>query len=155
MAASDSGAESLPLCASADLAEGGLAVTARGECPIHADAVPVPEDQLPVVLPEDVADAFAAGDVHSPIKSDPEWRKTTCPEFGLTTTTESLLWGQTRNPWNLGKSAGGSPLQHAAASFPVQCPQGETRLFIAIASRCCTEEVRGRKEQMTSRSKTG
>lgn len=54
-----------------------------------------------------------------------------------------------------GKSAGGSPLQHAAASFPVQCPQGETRLFIAIASRCCLEEVRGRKEKMTSRSKTG
>ena len=34
--------------------------------------------------------------------------KTTCPEFGLTTTTESLAWGQTRNPWNLGHSAGGS-----------------------------------------------
>ena len=32
-------------------------------------AVPVPEDQLPVVLPEDVADAFSAGNVHSPIKS--------------------------------------------------------------------------------------
>ncbi|MFJ4387615.1 amidase [Pseudomonas sp. NPDC089408] len=34
--------------------------------------------------------------------------KTTSPEFGLTTTTESLLWGQTRNPWNLAMSAGGS-----------------------------------------------
>ena len=45
-------------------------------------AVPVPEDQLPVVLPEDVADAFASGDVHSPIKADPEWRKTTCPQCG-------------------------------------------------------------------------
>ncbi len=45
-------------------------------------AVPVPEDQLPVILPEDVADAFASGDVHSPIKSDPAWRTTTCPDCG-------------------------------------------------------------------------
>ena len=57
-------------------------------CPIpvihcaDCGAVPVPEDQLPVLLPEDVADAFAAGDVHSPIKSDPEWRKATCPSCG-------------------------------------------------------------------------
>jgi len=51
-------------------------------CP-KCDAVPVPEDQLPVILPEDVADAFStAGVVHSPIKSDPEWRKTTCPQCG-------------------------------------------------------------------------
>ncbi len=57
-------------------------------CPIpviyceSCGAVPVPEDQLPVVLPEDVADAFAKGVVQSPIKSDPEWRKTTCPQCG-------------------------------------------------------------------------
>jgi leucyl-tRNA synthetase len=48
-------------------------------CPSCGD-VPVPEDQLPVVLPEDVADAFAKGVVISPIKADPEWRKTTCPK---------------------------------------------------------------------------
>jgi leucyl-tRNA synthetase len=53
-------------------------------CPIpviycaKCDAVPVPEDQLPVVLPEDVA--FTG--VQSPIKADPEWRKTTCPQCG-------------------------------------------------------------------------
>jgi leucyl-tRNA synthetase len=41
-------------------------------------AVPVPEDQLPVVLPEDVA--FSG--VQSPIKSDPEWRKCRCPQCG-------------------------------------------------------------------------
>jgi leucyl-tRNA synthetase len=46
-------------------------------------AVPVPEDQLPVVLPEDVADTFAkAGGIQSPIKADPEWRKTSCPQCG-------------------------------------------------------------------------
>ncbi|MBU8975074.1 leucine--tRNA ligase [Lysobacter sp. MMG2] len=46
-------------------------------CPSCGD-VPVPEDQLPVVLPEDVAFSGVA----SPIKSDPEWRKTTCPKCG-------------------------------------------------------------------------
>ncbi len=50
-------------------------------CP-KCDAVPVPEDQLPVMLPENVEDAFAAGVVLSPIKADPEWRKTTCPQCG-------------------------------------------------------------------------
>ena len=30
------------------------------------------------------------------------------PEFGITTTTESLLFGKTRNPWNPEHSAGGS-----------------------------------------------
>ena len=40
--------------------------------------VPVPEDRLPVVLPEDVT--FMG--VQSPIKADPQWRKTTCPQCG-------------------------------------------------------------------------
>ncbi len=53
-------------------------------CPIpviycdSCGAQPVPDDQLPVVLPEDVT--FMG--VQSPIKADPEWRKTTCPECG-------------------------------------------------------------------------
>ena len=53
-------------------------------CPIpiiyRADgsAVAVPEDQLPVLLPEDVK--FEG--VKSPIKADPEWRKTVDPETG-------------------------------------------------------------------------
>jgi leucyl-tRNA synthetase len=41
-------------------------------------AHPVPDDQLPVVLPEDVA--FSG--VQSPIKADPEWRKTVSPVDG-------------------------------------------------------------------------
>jgi leucyl-tRNA synthetase len=40
--------------------------------------VPVPDSQLPVVLPEDVV----LDGVKSPIKADPEWRRTTCPECG-------------------------------------------------------------------------
>jgi len=53
-------------------------------CPIpviyceKCEAVPVPEDHLPVILPEDVT--FMG--VQSPIKADPEWRKTTCPNCG-------------------------------------------------------------------------
>src|SRR5690242_6062970 len=46
-------------------------------CP-KCGPVPVPEDRLPVLLPEDVA--FSG--VQSPLKSDPEWRKTTCPQCG-------------------------------------------------------------------------
>jgi len=53
-------------------------------CPIpviHCEkcgALPVPEDQLPVKLPEDVEFTGVA----SPIKADPAWRKTTCPDCG-------------------------------------------------------------------------
>ncbi|MGD9582488.1 MAG: leucine--tRNA ligase [Lysobacterales bacterium] len=53
-------------------------------CPIpiiyceHCGALPVPEAQLPVLLPEDVV----VDGVKSPIKSDPEWRKVACPVCG-------------------------------------------------------------------------
>jgi leucyl-tRNA synthetase len=42
------------------------------------DAVPVPEDQLPVILPEDVE----VTGVGSPLKSMPEFYETTCPKCG-------------------------------------------------------------------------
>ena len=51
-------------------------------CPIpvvhceHCGDVPVPDDQLPVLLPEDVT--FMG--VQSPIKADPQWRQTACPQ---------------------------------------------------------------------------
>ena len=41
--------------------------------------------------------------------------KTASPEFGGTGTTESMLFGDTRNPWNLERSAGGSSGGSAAA----------------------------------------
>mgnify|MGYP001812625104 CR=1 FL=1 len=41
--------------------------------------------------------------------------KSTSPEFGGTATTESILFGDTRNPWNLAHSAGGSSGGSAAA----------------------------------------
>jgi len=53
-------------------------------CPIpviHCEkcgAVPVPDDQLPVLLPENVT----LDGVKSPLKANPEWRKTTCPDCG-------------------------------------------------------------------------
>lgn len=41
--------------------------------------------------------------------------RTASPEFGLTTSTESAVFGQTRNPWNLEHIAGGSSGGAAAA----------------------------------------
>jgi leucyl-tRNA synthetase len=53
-------------------------------CP-SCGALPVPEEDLPVVLPEDVT--FMG--VRSPIKADPEWRKTVCPECGAAAERET------------------------------------------------------------------
>lgn len=46
-------------------------------CP-SCGAVPVPEEELPVILPENVR--FMG--VQSPLKVDPEWRKCRCPQCG-------------------------------------------------------------------------
>lgn len=54
-------------------------------CP-HCGVVPVPEDQLPVLLPEDVE----VKDVgRSPLLDMPEWLATTCPECGAPATREA------------------------------------------------------------------
>jgi leucyl-tRNA synthetase len=53
-------------------------------CP-DCGALPVPEDQLPVVLPEEVS--FMG--VQSPIKADPDWRRVQCPECGAAAERET------------------------------------------------------------------
>ncbi|MCU4675433.1 leucine--tRNA ligase [Catenovulum sp. 2E275] len=56
----------------------------------NGEAVPVPEDQLPVVLPEDVV----MNGVTSPIKADPEWAKTEYngqPAFRETDTFDTFM----------------------------------------------------------------
>jgi len=53
-------------------------------CP-DCGAVPVPEEQLPVLLPEDVV----LDGVQSPIKSDPSWRQCSCPKCGIAAERET------------------------------------------------------------------
>jgi amidase len=69
--------------------------------------------------------------------------RTASPEMAFSTTTESLLYGPTRNPWNLEHSAGGSsggsaaavaagivPMAHATdAAGSIRVPAASTGLF--------------------------
>ena len=66
--------------------------------------------------------------------------KTTSPEFGLTTTTESVLFGKTHNPWKLdrtsGGSSGGSSALVAARVVPM-AHGSDGGGSIRIPSSCC------------------
>jgi amidase len=66
--------------------------------------------------------------------------KTTSPELGLTTTTESVLFGQTRNPWNLERTSGGSSGGASSAVASRVLPMGHASDgggSIRIPASCC------------------
>jgi amidase/6-aminohexanoate-cyclic-dimer hydrolase len=66
--------------------------------------------------------------------------KTTSPELGLTTTTESVLYGQTRNPWDLERTSGGSSGGASAAVASRILPMAHASDgggSIRIPASCC------------------
>lgn len=77
--------------------------------------------------------------------------RTTCPEFGLTLTTESIAVGQTANPWNTehicGGSSGGSAAMVAAGVVPLAHTNdggGSTRIPASICGNVGLKTSRGR-----------
>jgi len=90
------------------------------------------------------ADAVATTDTTLPRRAKAAgltiFGKTASPEFGLTVSTESALWGRTRNPWNLehiaGGSSGGAAAAVAARILPI-AHASDGGGSIRIPAACC------------------
>jgi len=81
--------------------------------------------------------------------------RTTCPEYGVTGTTESMLTGATGNPWDPGKIAGGSSGGSAAITAAGVVPMchsndggGSTRIPASICGNVGMKHSRGRISYM-------
>ena len=81
--------------------------------------------------------------------------RTTCPEFGVTGTTESILTGVTRNPWDTRKIAGGSSGGSAAITAAGVVPMahandggGSTRIPASVCGNVGMKHSRGRISYM-------
>jgi amidase/6-aminohexanoate-cyclic-dimer hydrolase len=90
------------------------------------------------------SDCVAAGDANITRRAKAAgltvFGKTASPEFGLTTSTESKLWGATRNPWNLERIAGGSSGGAAAVVAARVLPMAHASDgggSIRIPASCC------------------
>ena len=81
--------------------------------------------------------------------------RTTCPEYGVTGTTESTLTGETCNPWDTGKIAGGSSGGSAAITAAGVVPMchtndggGSTRIPASVCGNAGMKHSRGRISYM-------
>lgn len=77
--------------------------------------------------------------------------RTTCPEYGVTGTTESILTGATGNPWDTSRIAGGSSGGSAAAVASGILPMshsndggGSTRIPASVCGNVGMKHSRGR-----------